>query len=97
MAQHISIENIARYDGQEVTLKGWVYQKTGKGRLQFIRLRDGTGIVQCVAFKPNLDPELFEALKSLGQESSLIVTGVVKADERAPGVPGGYEIGRAHV
>jgi asparaginyl-tRNA synthetase len=92
MATHISIENIANYIGQEVTLKGWLYLKTGKGKLQFLRLRDGSGIVQCVAFRPELGDELFEELKRLGQESSLIVTGVVRADERAPGVPGGYEV-----
>jgi asparaginyl-tRNA synthetase len=90
---HITIDQIAAYDGQAVTLKGWVYQKTGKGKLQFIRLRDGTGIVQCVAFRPDLGDEQFEALKRLGQESSLIVTGIVKTDERAPGIPGGFELG----
>jgi asparaginyl-tRNA synthetase len=93
MATEITIEEIAKYVGQEITLKGWLYLKTGKGKLQFLRLRDGTGIVQCVAFRPDLGDELFEAIKRLGQESSLIVTGVVKADERAPGLPGGYEVG----
>ncbi|MFZ0547311.1 MAG: asparagine--tRNA ligase [Candidatus Promineifilaceae bacterium] len=93
MAKTISIQNIADYDGQEVTLKGWLYQKTGKGKLQFLRMRDGSGIVQCVAFRPDLGDDLFEAIKRLGQESSLIVTGKVRADDRAPGVPGGYEVG----
>ena len=93
MATTISIQDIAQYDGQEVTLKGWLYLKTGKGKLQFLRLRDGTGIVQCVAFGPDLGDALFEEIKRLGQESSLIVTGKVRADERAPGVPGGYEVG----
>lgn len=92
MTKTISIEHIADYDGQVVTLKGWVYQRTGKGRLQFIRLRDGSGIVQCVAFKPNLGAEKFNPLKKLPQESSLIVTGKVKKEDRAPGVPGGYEV-----
>jgi asparaginyl-tRNA synthetase len=90
---HITINQIAAHDGRTVTLKGWIYQKTGKGKLQFIRLRDGSGIVQCVAFRPDLGDERFEELKRLGQESSIIITGVVKADERAPGVPGGYEVG----
>ena len=92
MSQSIFIQQIANYVGQEVTLKGWIYQTTGKGKLQFIRLRDGTGIVQCVAFKPTLGEELFEQLRKASQESSLIVTGTVKQDERAPGIPGGYEI-----
>jgi asparaginyl-tRNA synthetase len=76
-----------------VTLKGWLYLRTGKGKLQFLRLRDGSGIVQCVAFRPDLGDELFETIKRLGQESSLILTGKVRADERAPGVPGGFEVG----
>lgn len=93
MATEITIDKIAEYAGQEVVLKGWLYLKTGKGKLQFLRLRDGTGIVQCVAFRPELGDELFEDIKRLGQESSLIVTGMVRADERAPGLPGGYEVG----
>lgn len=92
MAETILIQDIGRYVGSAVTLRGWVYQSTGKGKLLFIRLRDGSGIAQCVAFKPTLGPERFEALKRLGQESSLILTGTVKADERAPGIPGGYEV-----
>ncbi|MCA9991219.1 MAG: asparagine--tRNA ligase [Ardenticatenaceae bacterium] len=93
MATEITIDQIHQYEGQEITLKGWVYLRTGKGKLQFLRLRDGTGIVQCVAFRPDLGDELFEEIKRLGQESSIIVTGMVRADERAPGVPGGYEVG----
>ncbi|MGB1250300.1 MAG: asparagine--tRNA ligase [Candidatus Promineifilaceae bacterium] len=92
MAQEIRIKDIANYEGQEVTLHGWIYQKTGKGRLQFIRLRDGTGICQCVAFKPNLGADVFNPIKKLTQESSVIITGLVKKDERAPGVPGGFEV-----
>lgn len=93
MTNHVLIENIAQFEGRNVTLQGWIYQKTGKGKLQFIRLRDGSGIIQCVVFRPNLnDDDLFAAIKALGQESSLRVTGTVKKDNRAPGVPGGYEI-----
>ncbi len=93
MATEITIDQIAQYEGQQVTLKGWLYLKTGKGKLQFLRLRDGTGIVQCVAFRPELGQELFDLIKSLGQESSLAITGTVRADDRAPGIPGGYEVG----
>ncbi|MEW5986100.1 MAG: asparagine--tRNA ligase [Chloroflexota bacterium] len=93
MAEIITIEEIARYEGQEVTLRGWVYATTGKGKLHFLRMRDGTGIVQCVAFRPEVGDERFEAIKRLGQESSLVLTGVVRKDPRAPGVPGGYEVG----
>jgi len=83
------VENLAQYVGNEVTLRGWVYHKTGKGKLQFIQLRDGTGVVQCVLFKGNVSDEVFEDAKRLTQESSIIVTGTVREEQRAPG---GYEI-----
>ena len=89
MAQHVTIDHIAGHVGQEVTLKGWVYNKTDKGRLQFILVRDGTGTIQAVVFKKNVSPEAWKAGASLTQESSLVVTGTVRADERAPG---GYEL-----
>jgi asparaginyl-tRNA synthetase len=97
MTKEIRIEDIAQYDGEEVTIKGWLYNRTGKGRLQFLQVRDGTGIVQAVAFKPDLDEALFEQISGLGQESSLQVTGTVRQDDRAPGVPGGYEVGVSQV
>ncbi len=75
--------------GEEITLKGWLYNPRSSGKLVFPQLRDGTGIVQCVVFKGNSE-EAFERAKGLGQESSLIVKGSVKADERSPiGVEGG--------
>lgn len=92
MAKRIHIEDLPHHVGEEVEVRGWVYLRTDKGRLQFIRLRDGTGFVQVVAFKKNLAPEAFNAARHVRQESSVIVTGVVRADERAPGIPGGYEI-----
>jgi len=93
MATPIRIENIAQYVGQEVTLRGWLYARTDKGRLQFLQVRDGTGIVQAVAFKKELPPEVFERAMTVTQESSLVATGIVRADSRAPGYPGGYEVG----
>ncbi|MCX7880467.1 MAG: asparagine--tRNA ligase [Ignavibacteria bacterium] len=78
------IENLSQFVGSEVTLRGWVYHKTGKGKLHFIQLRDGTGIVQCVVFKPNVSEEVFERAKSLTQESSLILKGYVREDPRSP-------------
>jgi asparaginyl-tRNA synthetase len=93
MTTIIRIEEIAAHVEKEVTIQGWLYQKTGKGKLQFLRVRDGTGIVQVVAFKKDLPGEVFEAAKGLSQESSIKVSGVVRADERAPGIPGGYELG----
>jgi asparaginyl-tRNA synthetase len=83
------IENLDKYVGEEVTLRGWVYDKTKKGKLLFILLRDGTGIVQCVVFKGNVSEEVFESAKDLTQESSVIIKGKVREDQRAPS---GYEI-----
>ena len=93
MAKVIQVKDIAAYEGQDVTIRGWVYNRTGKGRLQFILLRDGSGQAQCVAFKREMDPAEFEIARGLTQESSVIITGAVRADERAPGIPGGFEIG----
>ena len=93
MATIIQIADIANYEGQDVVVRGWVYDRTDKGRLQFIKLRDGTGIAQCVAFKKEMDEAEFGAASALTQESSIIITGTVRKDERAPGYPGGYEIG----
>jgi asparaginyl-tRNA synthetase len=93
MAKQVFIENIGAYVGEPITIKGWLYAKTGKGKLQFLQVRDGTGIVQCVVFKKEVSTEVFDIARELTQESSLIVTGTVRADERAPGVPGGYELG----
>jgi asparaginyl-tRNA synthetase len=85
----ITIEQAGKFDGQEVTLRGWLYNLRESGKLIFPIFRDGTGIIQGVcALKEN--PEAFEALKGLTQESSVIVTGKIRAEQRAPG---GFEIG----
>ncbi|MFP4527026.1 MAG: asparagine--tRNA ligase [Candidatus Kapaibacterium sp.] len=83
------IEDLHKFVGQDVTLRGWVYNKRGKGKLHFIILRDGTGLCQCVVFKQNVSEDTFEAAKGLTQESSIKITGTVREDERAPG---GYEL-----
>ena len=93
MAELINLKDIASYDGEEVTVRGWLYNRTDKGRLQFLLVRDGTGIAQCVVFEKDVPEDLFEAATALSQESSIAVTGTVRQDDRAPGVPGGYEIG----
>ncbi|MBN1580102.1 MAG: asparagine--tRNA ligase [Anaerolineae bacterium] len=93
MANIIRIEEIARHVGEQVTIRGWLYAKTDKGRLQFLQVRDGSGIVQVVVFKKEVAPQVFQAAIDVTQESSVIVTGTIRADERAPGYPGGYEIG----
>ncbi len=77
------INELKDHIGEEVTLKGWLYNSRSSGKLVFPQLRDGTGIVQCVVFKGNVSEEVFEQAKTLGQESSLIVTGTVKEDDRS--------------
>lgn len=85
----VYVEDVGAHEGSEVTVRGWVYNKRSSGKLQFILLRDGTGIIQCVAFKGNFSPEQFEALDRLTQESSVEITGKVRKDSRARG---GYEL-----
>jgi asparaginyl-tRNA synthetase len=84
-----TIAEIGRHEGQSVTLRGWLYNLRESGKLLFPIFRDGTGTIQGVAHKAGVTPEVFEALKGLTQESSVIVTGKVRADKRAPG---GYEL-----
>jgi asparaginyl-tRNA synthetase len=85
----ITIEEAGKYDGQEVTVRGWLYNMRESGKLLFPIFRDGTGVIQgVVSLKEN--PEAFAALKGLTQESSLMVTGRIRAEQRAPG---GYEMG----
>jgi len=85
----ITIEQAGKYDGQEVTLQGWLYNLRESGKLLFPIFRDGTGIIQgVVSLKEN--PDAFAALKGLTQESSVVVAGKIRAEQRAPG---GYEIG----
>jgi asparaginyl-tRNA synthetase len=89
----VQISDLARFEGQEVTIRGWLYDRTDKGKLQFLQVRDGSGICQCVAFQKELPEDVFAQIHSLPQESSLVLTGSVRGDKRAPGVPGGWEIG----
>ncbi|HKI77024.1 MAG TPA: asparagine--tRNA ligase [Ignavibacteriaceae bacterium] len=87
--QKISIKDLSEYVGKEVSLSGWLYNKRSSGKVKFIVLRDGTGYLQCVYFKGNVSEEVFDLADKLGQESSIIVTGKVKEEKRAPG---GYEL-----
>ncbi|UWZ85970.1 asparagine--tRNA ligase [Occallatibacter riparius] len=84
-----TISTLGQYDGQSVTLHGWLYNSRESGKLIFPIFRDGTGTVQGVAHVKSVSPEVFDTLKNLTQESSVIVTGKVRADKRAPG---GYEL-----
>ncbi len=84
-----TIATLGRFEGQSVVLRGWLYNLRESGKLLFPIFRDGTGTVQGVAHVKSVPPAVFEALKSLTQESSLVVTGKVRADQRAPG---GFEL-----
>ena len=84
-----TIATLGRFEGQSVQIRGWLYNSRESGKLLFPIFRDGTGTVQGVAHVKSVPPEVFEALKGLTQESSVIVTGKVRADKRAPG---GYEL-----
>ncbi|HEY3129986.1 MAG TPA: asparagine--tRNA ligase [Acidobacteriota bacterium] len=83
------VSDLKNHPGETVTVRGWLYNKRSSGKLWFLIVRDGTGLVQCVLFKGNVAPEVFERAESVTQESSVMVTGKVKKEDRAPG---GYEM-----
>ena len=85
----IRIEDAARHVGEQVTIRGWLYNLRRSGKIAFPQVRDGSGIIQCVAVKSALPESVFEAIKDLTQESSLTFTGKLRAEPRAPG---GYEL-----
>ncbi len=89
MKPEIYIKDLAEHAGKEVTLKGWLYNKRASGKVKFLILRDGTGYLQCIVFKGNVTPEVFEIAEQLHQEASYEVTGIVKEEPRAVG---GYEL-----
>jgi asparaginyl-tRNA synthetase len=84
-----TISEIGKHDGQTVTIRGWLYNLRESGKLLFPIFRDGSGLVQGVVPKNAVAPEVFDSIKGLTQESSVIVEGKVRADKRAPG---GYEL-----
>src|SRR5437867_1699778 len=85
----ITIAEMGAHVGEQVHLRGWVYQKRSSGKIRFLVLRDGTGYCQCVAFIKDVSPELFDLCDRVTLESSIILTGAVRKDDRAPG---GYEL-----
>src|SRR5271170_7458924 len=89
-----TIVEIGKHEGQTVTVRGWLYNLRESGKLLFPQFRDGSGVIQGVVPKNAVTPEVFDALKTLTQESSVIVEGKVRADKRAPG---GYELDVANV
>jgi len=86
----IRISDVSKYEGQTVKLQGWLYNKRGSGKLHFLQMRDGSGIIQCVVFKGDVSEEVFKKGDELTQESSFTVTGIVKKDTRSDL---GFELG----
>src|ERR1700723_3872518 len=89
-----TIAQIGEHEGQSVTIRGWLYNLRESGKLLFPQFRDGSGIIQGVVPKNAVSPEVFDAIKGLTQESSVIVEGKVRADKRAPG---GFELDVANI
>jgi asparaginyl-tRNA synthetase len=80
-----TIDTLPRHIGQEVELRGWLANRRSSGRIHFLLLRDGTGTVQAVMSKQDVPEDVFATADHLPQESSLILIGAVRADQRAPG------------
>ncbi len=86
----VPVDALAAHEGERISIKGWVAARRSSGKVHFLQVRDGTGTVQCVVSRADVSPEVFAQVERLGQESSVVVTGTVRADTRAPI---GYEIG----
>ena len=86
----VRINDINRHSGKIVEIRGWLYNKRSSGKLHFLQIRDGSGIIQCVVYQGDVSPDDFETCGKIGQESSIIVCGEVKPDERSHI---GFEIG----
>jgi asparaginyl-tRNA synthetase len=83
------IEDIAKHEGQSVTIRGWLHNRRSSGKIHFLQIRDGTGFIQAVMSRQAVPDEVFTLADHLSQETSLVLHGTVRADKRAPG---GYEI-----
>ena len=88
-SKYTTINSLSEHTGNQVTIAGWLYNSRASGKIQFLIIRDGTGLCQCIVEKASVSDELFEQLKHLGQESSLTITGTVRAEPRSVG---GYEM-----
>jgi asparaginyl-tRNA synthetase len=89
MPERITIGDASKHVGETVRIPGWLYNLRKSGKIVFPLLRDGTGLMQCVAVKSALPEAVFDTIKDLTQESSVVFTGKIRADQRAPG---GYEM-----
>ena len=87
--RYVTIDALADHVGETVEIRGWLYNKRSSGKISFLLVRDGTGIVQGVLVEKEVDPATWATYDSLTQESSLVVRGTVREDDRAPG---GFEL-----
>src|SRR4051794_39509869 len=87
---YVLIEALGKHVGETVTLRGWLYNRRSSGKLHFLEVRDGSGIVQCVMSAKEVAPEVFAAADHVTQESTVEVTGVVREHPKQKGV---YELG----
>jgi asparaginyl-tRNA synthetase len=85
----VYIEDIARHEGRSITIRGWLHNRRSSGKIHFLTVRDGTGFMQAVMSKAAVGEDAFKRADHLGQETSLVIEGAVRADSRAPG---GYEL-----
>jgi asparaginyl-tRNA synthetase len=83
------IEDMGKHVGEEVLIKGWLYNKRSSGKIHFLLVRDGSGLIQCVMTRDSVSEDIFRTFDQLTQESSLEIRGEVREDKRAPG---GYEL-----
>src|SRR6186997_1572121 len=86
---HVRIQDVSRHEGETVTIRGWLHNRRSSGKIHFLQLRDGSGFIQAVMSRAAVGEDVFKQADHLSQETSLSVTGTVRADSRAPG---GYEI-----
>ena len=83
------IQDIAKHDGQHVTIRGWLHNRRSSGKIHFLSVRDGTGFIQAIVSKATVGDEKFKQADHLSQETAIVVHGSVRADSRAPG---GFEL-----
>jgi asparaginyl-tRNA synthetase len=91
---HTRIQDVAQHVGETITLRGWLHNRRSSGKIHFLIVRDGTGVIQAVMSKAAVGEAVFARADHLGQESAIVVTGEVRADARAPG---GYELDVRHL
>ena len=94
MAESTYIEDLGAHQGETITVRGWLYNKRSSGKIAFLQVRDGTGVVQAVVTPGDVDAASWALIEELTQESSILVTGSVRADPRSPT---GFELGAERV